>query len=64
MYRTEKIKNRTTMKDYQRNYMNGEGFLEYCRRYTGNGQIWSCPLYDLNPADYGKKYKYFYIIET
>ena len=62
MYRTEEFKNRTTMKEYLKNYMTGEGFLEYCEKSTGYDQIWSCPLYDFNPAAYGKKYKYLYII--
>lgn len=50
------------MKEYLKNYMTGEGFLEYCEKSTGYDQIWSCPLYDFNPAAYGKKYKYLYII--
>jgi hypothetical protein len=50
------------MKAYHKDYVNGEGFLEYCEKNTGYDQIWSCPLYDFNPEGYREKYKYLYII--
>ncbi|HML35978.1 MAG TPA: DUF2284 domain-containing protein [Bacillota bacterium] len=62
MYQTEEFTSRTTVEDYLSNYANGERFLEYCEKFTGCGHIWSCPLYDFDPAEYEKKYKYFYII--
>jgi hypothetical protein len=62
MYRIEEFKNRTPMKAYHNDYINGEGFLDYCEKNTGYDQIWSCPLYDFNPEGYRKKYKYLYII--
>lgn len=62
MYKTEEISERTIMKDYLNNYINGMSFLEYCEKSMGYGQIWSCPLYDFDPVEYGRKYKYFHII--
>ena len=62
MYWTEEFTNRTTMKDYQNNYESGASFLEYCEKLMGCDSIWSCPLYDFNPEEYGERYKYLYII--
>jgi hypothetical protein len=63
MYRKETIKNKTTMEDYLENYKNAAGFIDYCEKNMDCKQIWSCPLYDFNPEDYGgKNYKYFYFI--
>ena len=61
MYQLEAFQNRTTVKEYIRDYVEGEGFLEFCEKSIGFGQIWSCPLYDFNPTSYGKKYKYLYL---
>jgi predicted metal-binding protein len=62
MYKTEEINDRTAMKDYLKNYVSGMSFLEYCEKCMGYRQIWSCPLYDFDPVEYGRKYKYFHII--
>jgi predicted metal-binding protein len=61
MYQLEAFRNRTTVKEYIRDYAEGEGFLEFCEKRIGFGQIWSCPLYDFNPTSFGKKYKYLYL---
>lgn len=61
MYQLEAFQHRATVKEYIRDYTQGEGFLEFCEKNTGFGQIWSCPLYDFNPTAYGKKYKYLYL---
>lgn len=62
MYRREEIIDRTTMEDYMENYKNAAGFLDYCEKCMGYKQVWSCPLYDFNPEEYEKNFKYFYII--
>jgi predicted metal-binding protein len=62
MYRKEAIKNKTTMEEYMEGYKNAAGFLDYCEKNMGYQQVWSCPLYDFNPEDYGANYKYFYLI--
>ena len=62
MYRIEEFKNRIAMKGYMKSYINGESFLEYCEKCTGYDQIWSCPLYDFNPEEYRRNYKYLYVI--
>lgn len=62
MYRMEEFKNRTTMKECIENYKNAAGFLDYCEKNIGCGQVWSCPLYDFDPEDYREKYEYFYLI--
>ena len=62
MYRKETIKNKTTIEDYMENYKNAAGFLDYCEKCMGYKQVWSCPLCDFNPEEYGTSYKYFYII--
>lgn len=62
MYRKESIRNMTTMEDYMEDYKNSAGFLDYCEKCMGYQQVWSCPLYDFDPKEYGKDYKYFYFI--
>ena len=62
MYRKELLKSKTTMEEYIENYKNAAGFLDYCEKNMGYEQIWSCPLYDFNPEDCGRDYKYFYFI--
>lgn len=62
MYRKETIKNKTTMQEYLDGYKKAAGFLDYCEKNMGCQQVWSCPLYDFNPEDYGVNYKYLYLI--
>lgn len=64
MYRTEDFTEKLKMEDYNNNYVNSEGFLEYCQKHLGYDPVWSCPQYDFDPDEYGREFKYFHIIGT
>ena len=64
MYQTENFTGRIAMEDYNKDYVNSDGFLNYCRDRLGYERVWACPQYDFDPEDYWREYKYFHIIGT
>lgn len=56
-YTLEKLQAEISVKDYLKDYVNVEEFLEYCKECPCYGRVWSCPPYDFDPVeDYWKKY--------
>ena len=62
MYRLERFEERIPVKDYIKDYVNVDEFLECCKRCPNYDQVWSCPSYDFKSEDYWKEYESLYIL--
>ena len=62
MYRLERFEERIPVKDYIKDYVNVDEFLECCKRCPNYDKVWSCPSYDFKSEDYWKEYESLYIL--
>ena len=62
MYRLERFEERIPVKDYIKDYVNVDEFLECCKRCPNYDKVWSCPSYDSKSEDYWKEYESLYIL--
>ena len=57
-YTLERFQKEIAVRDYIRDYVNVEEFLECCRVCPNYNTVWSCPPYDFAPVkDYWEKYE-------
>jgi predicted metal-binding protein len=64
VYRLEEFKNKSTMRDYMKEFVDPKVFLKYCEACENFGKIWSCPPYAFEPEEYWEKYRYIHILGT
>ena len=62
MYRLERFEERILVKDYIKDYVNVDEFLECCKRCPNYDKVWSCPSYEFKTEDYLKEYESLYIV--
>lgn len=62
MYKTDEIRAEIAIKDYVKDFVDVNYFLEFCKNCPHYENNWGCPPFDFDPIDLWNKYKTFSII--
>lgn len=57
MYRVKELEAEIKVKDYLRDYVDVETFLEKCKECPNYKKIWSCPPFEFDVREYWNKYR-------
>ena len=62
MYKTEEFTSDISTKDYLKDFVDIDYFLEFCKNCPHYGLNWGCPPFNFNSLDYWTKYNDLHIV--